>query len=79
MSAHNRLGEALKPGTKDAKLFFHAGMIERALGDRDSARDYLARALATNPEFHPLQAPVAARALRELAGSNDETKRDEAH
>lgn len=71
--------EALKPGTRDARLFFHAGLIERALGNRAAARDHLVRALATNPQFHPLQAPVAARALRELAGPNDETKRDEAH
>ncbi len=59
--------EALKLGTRDAKLFFHAGMIHRAAGNTVLAREYLARALATNPHFHVLHAAVAARALDELA------------
>ena len=59
--------EALGLGTRDARLFFHAGMIHRALGDRERAREYLARALATNPHFHVLQAEAAARALSALA------------
>ena len=59
--------EALKLGTRDAKLFFHAGMIHRAAGNTVRAREYLARALATNPHFHVLHAAVAARALDELA------------
>ena len=60
------LREALRLGTRDARLFFHAGMIHRALGDRDAARDYLGRALALNAGFHLLQADVAARALADL-------------
>ena len=59
--------KALELGTRDAKLFFHAGMIHRAAGDTVRAREYLARALATNPHFHVLHAAVAARALDELA------------
>jgi tetratricopeptide (TPR) repeat protein len=59
--------EALELGTRDAKLFFHAGMIHRAAGNTVRAREYLARALATNPHFHVLHAAVAARALDELA------------
>ena len=59
--------EALKLGTRDAKLFFHAGMIYRAAGNTVLAREYLARALATNPHFHVLHAAVAARALDEFA------------
>ena len=58
--------KALALGTRDAKLFFHAGMIHRAAGNPARAREYLTRALATNPHFHPLQAPIAARALGEL-------------
>ncbi len=61
------MAEALRLGTRDAKLFFHAGMIHRAAGDPERAREYLARALATNPHFHVLHAAVAARALEELA------------
>ncbi len=58
--------EALKMGTKDARLFFHAGMIYHHLGEPDRAREYLQRALATNPYFHPLYADVADRTLKEL-------------
>ena len=32
------MARALALGTRDAMLFYHAGMIERALGDRDAAR-----------------------------------------
>jgi tetratricopeptide (TPR) repeat protein len=60
--------EALKLGTQDARLFFHAGMIHRRLGEADKARDYLRRALALNPQFHPLHASVAEHALQELEG-----------
>ena len=60
--------EALRLGTRDARLFFHARMIYHAAGDLERARDYLARALATNPHFHVLQAAVAERALVELGG-----------
>ncbi|HEV2641596.1 MAG TPA: tetratricopeptide repeat protein, partial [Candidatus Elarobacter sp.] len=54
---------ALRLGTGDARLLYHAGMIARAAGDEPAARDYLRRALALNPQFDPLQAPVARIAL----------------
>jgi tetratricopeptide (TPR) repeat protein len=59
--------EALAPGTQDARLFFHAGMIHAALGERAQAREYLTRALATNPGFHVLHGEVAERTLATLA------------
>src|SRR5262245_5273987 len=61
------IAEALKLGTRDAKLFFHAGMIHLALGEETRARAYLTRALKTNPHFHVLHADTAARALASLA------------
>ena len=54
---------ALKLGTRDAKLFYHAGMIARAGGDRSAARKHLQRALDLNPHFDPLQATLAKKAL----------------
>ncbi len=54
---------ALRLGTKDARLFYHAGMIARAVGDKTSSRDYLKRALALNPNFDPLQAEILRKAL----------------
>jgi hypothetical protein len=58
--------EALKPGTQDARLFFQAGMIYHRLGDTVPARQYLQRALATNPYCHVLHADVAAQTLATL-------------
>src|SRR5262249_26379819 len=60
---------ALRLDTRDARLYFHAGMIYDRLGQRDKARDYLRRCLATNPRFHVLQAEVAERALAQLETS----------
>ena len=63
--AQAAIKDALRLGTRDAKLFYHAGMIARARGDAASARDYLQRALKLNPQFDPLQAAIAAKALAE--------------
>jgi tetratricopeptide (TPR) repeat protein len=51
---------ALRLGTQDAAKFFHRGMIERCLGHA-SARMWFKRALALNPHFSLLWAPVAER------------------
>lgn len=61
--ARKVLDEALKLGTKDALLDFHAGMIRLATGDRDGAREFLRRALDRNPQFSPLHADEARKAL----------------
>jgi tetratricopeptide (TPR) repeat protein len=57
---------ALRLGTRDALLVFHRAMIERCRG-ASSARSWFRRALALNPHFSFLWAPVAREALR--AGS----------
>ncbi len=64
--AQARMKEALRLGTKDARLYYHAGMIARRAGDATAARDYLRRALALSPQFDPLQAMLARRALDAL-------------
>jgi tetratricopeptide (TPR) repeat protein len=56
------MAQALALGTRDAMLFYHAAMIDRALGDTTSARTRLETALAINPYWHPTQ-PAEARAL----------------
>jgi tetratricopeptide (TPR) repeat protein len=58
--------EAMKLGTKDARLFFHAGMIQHRLGAHEKARDYLRRALATNPYFHVTHAELAKHTLKDI-------------
>jgi tetratricopeptide (TPR) repeat protein len=57
---------ALRLGTRDARLYYHAGMIAKGRGDNAAAVGYLRRALQTNPVFDVLQAEVARRALTEL-------------
>ena len=58
--------EALRLGTRDPLLLFHAGLIREAGGDAESARDALERALALNPRFSVLHADTAAAALERL-------------
>jgi tetratricopeptide (TPR) repeat protein len=60
--ARGPMSRALALGTRDAMLYFHAGMIDRATGDTASARIRLQRALAINPWWHPTQ-PDEARAV----------------
>jgi len=55
--------QALRLGTRDALKLFHRGMIERCLGDREASRNTLRQALALNPHFSILWAPVARKAL----------------
>jgi tetratricopeptide (TPR) repeat protein len=52
---------SLRLGTRDANKYFHRGMIERCLGNRADARAWFTRALALNPHFSVLWAPVARR------------------
>jgi tetratricopeptide (TPR) repeat protein len=58
--------EALKLGTRDARLLFHAGMMHQRLGNTAPAQDYLRRALATNPYFHIVHAELADQTLKHL-------------
>jgi tetratricopeptide (TPR) repeat protein len=60
---------ALHLGTQSALFNFHAGMIQLALGNRDTARTSLARALAINPHFSILYAHEAAATLAKLGRS----------
>ena len=55
--------EALRLGTRDPRLLYHAGMVARALGERVRAAELLCDALALNPSFDVLQAPIARRLL----------------
>ncbi len=55
--------DALRLGTQDARIFYHAGMIERAAGDISASQEYLKRSLKLNPNFDPLQSIIAKKAL----------------
>jgi tetratricopeptide (TPR) repeat protein len=60
---------ALRLGTRDARIYFHAGMIAKDTGDTKEAKRYLELALKTNPSFDLIQADRAKQML-----SNAETR-----
>jgi tetratricopeptide (TPR) repeat protein len=64
--AADAIGPAMALGTRDAQLFYHAGMINAALGDEQHAAALLAEALSINPHFDQLQARVARATLERL-------------
>jgi tetratricopeptide (TPR) repeat protein len=67
-AAHDAMQHALSQNTEDAQLYYHAGMIERSLGNAAAARTYLDKALALNPSFNATQARIARAALDSLGG-----------
>ena len=60
--------EALRLGSRDPLLRFHAGAIAAALGDDAAARRDLDLALATDPGFSATHAAEARRLLESLGG-----------
>jgi tetratricopeptide (TPR) repeat protein len=58
---------ALSKNTPDGEIHYHAGMIAAKAGDLKSARKHLQLAMAMNPDFSLLQAPIAARELENLS------------
>jgi tetratricopeptide (TPR) repeat protein len=68
LARNGRCGEALeysrralRLGTEDPVKLFHRGAIAACLGDRATARVFYRRALALNPRFSLVWAPVARR------------------
>ena len=64
--AKKAITEAMRLKTKDAQIFYHAGMIEKELGNKKAAADYLKKAVKLNPAFDILQIETAKSALQEL-------------
>ena len=58
--------QALKLGTRDAPLYYHAGMIYKASGDYARAQTMLSEALAINPHFDLVQAQIARLTLANI-------------
>jgi tetratricopeptide (TPR) repeat protein len=58
--------EAMRLGTRDAVLYYRAGMIAYALNDHATARADLEQALAINPFFSVPYAPTARATLEKL-------------
>ena len=66
--AKEEMETALRMGTQDALMEYHAGLIYGALGDTAKESAHLKRALAINPEFHVIFAGRAAKMLAGLEG-----------
>ena len=64
--AKKAIDDALRLGTRDARINYHAGMIAQSLGNRADAVKHLQLALKINPAFDILQAAVAKQKLSEL-------------
>jgi hypothetical protein len=56
----------MKLGTREARFYYHAGMIAQARGDLVTAEQYLREALAINPHFDVQQAGLAQEILSNL-------------
>jgi tetratricopeptide (TPR) repeat protein len=61
--------KALRLGTRDPRLHYHAGAIFAASGDSKRAIEELQKALELNRRFHPSQADDAQRLLKELGAA----------
>ena len=58
--------QALASGARDAAVWYHAGMIALANGERIRGVELLEKALALNPSFDVRQAPLARAALSKV-------------
>lgn len=65
--AKKNMDEAMRLGTRDARLYYHAGMIASALDDKEKAKEYLKESLEINPHFDILQADIAKEKLNEIS------------
>jgi tetratricopeptide (TPR) repeat protein len=64
--AADAIAHALQPGSADALIFFHAGMIQERLGNASTAKTFLQRALDLSPQFNVRHAESARAALAGL-------------
>ena len=60
------MDQAMLFGTRDARLYYHAGMIAYALHQHEKAREQLEQALMINPHFSILSAGQIQQSLRVL-------------
>jgi tetratricopeptide (TPR) repeat protein len=65
--AKKTIDEAMNLKTNDARILYHAGMIETRLGNKAQAAKLLRAALKLNPAFDLLQAENAGKTLKELS------------
>jgi tetratricopeptide (TPR) repeat protein len=64
--AKKQMTDAMRLDSKNALFYYHLGMIENALGNKQEAVKNLELALATNPAFDLIQADIARETLKKL-------------
>jgi len=69
--AATQIAEAMRLGTRDAQIYYHAGMIYDALGDRKKSAGFLKLALEVNPHFDLPQAKIAKHNLERVEGKGE--------
>jgi tetratricopeptide (TPR) repeat protein len=72
--AQTAIAKAVRTGTRDRRILYHAAAIKFAAGDRAGAREALDRALGDHPEFDPLVAPAAAALRAQLDGVPEQAR-----
>ncbi|MES2923485.1 MAG: tetratricopeptide repeat protein [Verrucomicrobiota bacterium] len=70
VGAIDAIKRALSRHTPDPEIHYHAGMIAAAAADREAALRHLQAAIAMNPEFNPLHAPVVRKILEQWSTGN---------
>jgi tetratricopeptide (TPR) repeat protein len=65
--AGEAMHKAMRFQTPEPGFFYHAGVIDSALGKKDEAREMLRKALELNPNFDARQAAIAGKALKDLS------------
>jgi tetratricopeptide (TPR) repeat protein len=66
--ARTHIANAMRYGTQNSLLDYHAGVIAQHFGDASAAKADFQRALALNPQFHPTFADDARAQLAKLPG-----------
>ena len=66
VDAKRSVTEALRLKTKNSLFYFHAAMIENAMGNKPAAIKYFQLALETNPAFDLIHAEKAKQVVAEL-------------
>lgn len=64
--ARQVIKRAMRTGVRNPLFLYHSGMIEKALGNREKAKQLLSEAIRIDPEFDLIQAGKAIQALRDL-------------
>ncbi len=74
-AAQQMMNQALRLGTRNALMYYHAGIIAYRLGNNQVAIDYLEKAVTLNPHFSILYADSARSLLYDLRSGNGQSQR----